>query len=50
MEKITVAALSPTITPGDVARNVDSVYRGLQAAKARGVELAVFSEWTLTHA
>lgn len=49
MQPITVAALSPTITPGDTARNLASAYAGLQAAKAEGVELAVYSEWFLTH-
>lgn len=48
MQSITVAALSPVITPGDVPRNLASAYAGLQAAKAQGVELAVFSEWYLT--
>jgi predicted amidohydrolase len=43
------AALSPTITPGDVARNLESAHRGLLAARKRGVELALFSEWYLTH-
>lgn len=50
MQPITVAALSPRITPGETARNLESAYAGLQAAKAQGVELAVFSEWFLTHA
>lgn len=49
MEKIIAAALSPTIISGDVNKNLASVYRGMTAAGARGVELAVFSEWTLTH-
>ncbi len=49
MQKLIAAALSPTITPGDKARNLASAYTGLQAAKAHGVELAVFSEWFLTH-
>jgi len=48
MEKITAAALSPTITPGDKERNLESAHRGLLAAKERGVTLAVFSEWYLT--
>jgi predicted amidohydrolase len=50
MDPITVAALSPSITPGDVEANLASAYHGLQAAKAQGVELALFSEWYLTHA
>lgn len=49
MEKIRVAALSPTITPGDKEKNLEAACRGLAAAKAQGVELAVFSEWYLTH-
>jgi predicted amidohydrolase len=49
MRKFTAAALSPTITPGDVSKNLASARRGLEAAKAVGVELAVFSEWFLTH-
>ncbi len=49
MQPITVAALSPTITSGDTARNIASAHAGLLAAKAQGVELAVFSEWFLTH-
>lgn len=49
METLIAAALSPTIIPADVAHNLAAVYTGLAAAKARGVELAVFSEWTLTH-
>ena len=49
MEKITVAALSPTIVSGDKEKNLASAYQGLLAAKHRGVELAVFSEWYLTH-
>ncbi|MHB9129487.1 MAG: hypothetical protein ACYDBB_00160 [Armatimonadota bacterium] len=40
MEPIIAAALSPTITPTDKQANLASAYRGLQAAKARGVELA----------
>ncbi len=49
MDTIIAAALSPTITPGDVARNLDSAYRGLLAARNQGVKLALFSEWFLTH-
>lgn len=49
MQKIIAAALSPTIVPGDKDHNLQSAYRGLLAAKARGVQLAVFSEWYLTH-
>jgi predicted amidohydrolase len=49
MQKIRVAALSPTITPGDKAKNLESAYRGLSEARRAGVELAVFSEWYLTH-
>src|SRR5262245_16190863 len=49
MEIITVAALSPTIVSGDKQKNLASAYKGLLAAKKHGVELAVFSEWYLTH-
>ena len=49
MEKIIAAALSPTITRGDKAKNLESAYKGLLAARRAGVELAVFSEWFLTH-
>ena len=49
MEKITVAALSPTIVPGDKQKNLASAHKGLLAAKARGVDLVLFSEWYLTH-
>ena len=49
MDRIVVAALSPTITRGDKGKNLESAYRGLLAAKKQGVELAVFSEWFLTH-
>lgn len=49
MDELVAGALSPTITPGEVARNLDSAYRGLLAAQARGVNVAVFSEWFLTH-
>lgn len=49
MEKIIAAALSPTIVSGDKKRNLESAHKGLLAAKKRGVELAVFSEWFLTH-
>ena len=49
MEKVRVAALSPTITPGDKAKNLESAYKGLVEAKKESVELAVFSEWYLTH-
>ena len=49
MEKLVAAALSPTIISGDKARNLDSAYQGLLAARRAGVELAVFSEWFLTH-
>lgn len=49
MEAITVAALSPSITPGDVDRNLEAAYRGILAAHDCGVGLAVFSEWYLTH-
>ena len=49
MEKIRVAALSPKIVRGDKEHNLASARRGMEAAKAAGVELAVFSEWFLTH-
>ena len=49
MEKIVAAALSPTITPAEKEKNIEAAYRGLNEARKRGVELAVFSEWYLTH-
>ena len=49
MRKFIAAALSPTLVPGDKRHNLESARRGLLAAKDRGVELAVFSEWYLTH-
>ena len=49
MEKIIAAALSPRILSGDKDKNLASAYEGLLAAKKQGVELAVFSEWFLTH-
>jgi predicted amidohydrolase len=49
MQKIIAAALSPTIVPGDKERNLESAHRGLCAAKEQGVQLALFSEWYLTH-
>ena len=49
MRKFTAAALSPTIVSGDVQRNLASARKGLEAAKAAGADLAVFSEWYLTH-
>ena len=49
MEPIRVAALSPPIVPGDKERNLASAEAGMRAAAGRGVELAVFSEWYLTH-
>ena len=49
MEPIVVAALSPALVRGEKEKNLASAYRGLLAAKQCGVELAVFSEWYLTH-
>ena len=49
MEKVVAGALSPRIVNGEKERNLASAYKGLLAAKSRGVELAVFSEWYLTH-
>jgi len=49
VEPIRVAAISPDITPGDKTRNLESAHKGLLEAKGRDVELAVFSEWYLTH-
>jgi len=49
MQKIRVAAMSPTIVPGDKGANLASARRGMEAARQAGVELAVFSEWYLTH-
>lgn len=49
MQPMRVAALSPALTPGDKSRNLAAAYAGLQAAQAEGVELAVFSEWYITH-
>lgn len=49
MKKIRVAALSPNFTPEDKQKNLASAYRGLVEAQKRGVELALFSEWYLTH-
>ncbi len=48
MEKIRVAALSPTAKPGDKKHNLAAARCGVIAAKEQGVELAVFSEWYLT--
>ena len=48
MERFIGAALSPTHIPAEKAKNLESAYRGLLAAQARGVKLAVFSEWFLT--
>lgn len=49
MKPLRAAALSPGITPGDKARNLESARRGLTRAREEGVDLAVFSEWYLTH-
>lgn len=49
MEGIRVAALSPNGKPGDKDHNLAAAHRGLEAAKKEGAELALFSEWYLTH-
>lgn len=49
MQPIRAAALSPTFRPGDKAYNLERAWAGLQAARAEGADLAVFSEWYLTN-
>ncbi|HUW31761.1 MAG TPA: carbon-nitrogen hydrolase family protein [Planctomycetota bacterium] len=50
MQKIRVAAVSPRFPGGDDKQgNLESAWRGIQAAKAEGAELAVFSELSLIH-
>ena len=49
MQPIRVAALSPTFLPADKAHNLTRVRAGLEACRAQGVELALFSEWYLTN-
>jgi len=49
MQKIRVAAVSPRFPGGDDKQgNLDAAWRGIEAAKAAGAELAVFSELSLT--
>jgi len=50
MQKIRVAAVSPPFVGGDDKQgNLESAWRGIQAAKAQGAELPVFSELYLIH-
>jgi len=49
MEPMRVAALSPDGKAGDKEHNLAAAARGIEAAADAGVELAVFSEWYLTH-
>ena len=49
MNTLIAAALSPTLVPAEKEKNLAAAYRGLLAARERGAELAVFSEWYLTH-
>lgn len=48
MQPIRVAALSPTFIPADKDHNLARARAGLEACRAQGVELALFSEWYLT--
>ena len=49
MKPIRVAALSPTFRPAEKDYNLERARTGMEAASAEGVQLAVFSEWYLTH-
>jgi len=49
MKPFRVAALSPTFRPAEKDYNLERARKGLEAARAEGVQLAVFSEWYLTN-
>ena len=49
MDAIRVASLSPNGKSGDKEHNLAAARKGLEAAKAEGAGLALFSEWYLNH-